>query len=78
MPLAASPPAVIRDARLLPLCEKVRTGRRLTRDEGLLLFQTDDLHAVGRMADFAKFRLHGDRVFFVMNRYDNPTTVRVL
>ena len=78
MPLIVSPPAVIRDPRLLPLWENVRAGRRLTRDEGLLLFQTGDLHGVGRMADFAKSRLHGDRVFFVMNRYVNPTNVCVL
>ena len=78
MPLTASSPAVIRDPRLLPLWENVRAGRRLTRDEGLLLFQTEDLHGVGRMADFAKSRLHGDRVFFVMNRYVNPTNVCVL
>src|SRR5574341_2025389 len=78
MPVTASAPPLIRDNRLWPLWEKVQVGERLTRDEGLLLFQTEDLHGVGRMADFAKSRLHGDRVFFVMNRYVNPTNLCVL
>ena len=44
----------------------------------MLLFETPDLHGLGRMADFVKSRLHGERVFFVMNRYVNPTNVCVL
>ncbi len=75
MSVAVSAQPLLRDQRLHPLWGKVQAGARLTRDEGLLLFQTEDLHAVGRMADFAKSRLHGDRVFFVVNRYVNPTNV---
>lgn len=67
-----------RDPRLLPIWEKVQGGERLSRDDGLLLFSTGDLHGVGRMADHAKSRRHGDRVFFVMNRYVNPTNLCVL
>jgi aminodeoxyfutalosine synthase len=78
MPVAADAPPLIRDHRLRPLWDKVHAGERLTRDDGLLLFETEDLHGVGRIADFAKSRLHGDRVFFVMNRYVNPTNVCVL
>ena len=67
-----------RDSRLAPVWQKVRDGRRLGREDGLLLFETEDLHGLGRMADFAKSRLHGDQVFFVLNRYINPTNVCVL
>ena len=42
------------------------------------MFESDDLHGLGRMADLAKSRRHGDRVFFVLNRYVNPTNVCVL
>jgi aminodeoxyfutalosine synthase len=78
MPVAACAPPLIRDQRLRTVRDKVHAGERLTRDEGLLLFQTEDLHGLGRMADFTKSRLHGDQVFFVMNRYVNPTNVCVL
>jgi len=71
-------PPVFRDRRLLPVWEKVQAGRRLSREDGLLLFETEDLHGLGRMADVAKSRLHGDQVFFVLNRYINPTNVCVL
>ena len=66
------------DARLAPVEEKVRAGERLSREDGLLLFETDDLLGVGRLADRVKTRLHGDRVHFVINRYVNPTNVCVL
>jgi len=64
--------------RLDPLWEKVQAGERLNRDEGLLLFETDDLLGLGRMADHVKFRREGDRVYFVLNRYISPTNVCVL
>ncbi len=75
---AEASPALFRDSRLRPLWDKVRAGQRLSREDGLLLFETEDLHGLGRMADFAKSRLHGEQVFFVLNRYINPTNVCVL
>ncbi len=78
MTVAASAPPRIRHSRLTPVWEKVRGGERLSREDGLALFETEDLHAVGRMADVAKSRRHGDQVFFVLNRYINPTNVCVL
>ena len=78
MSVAVSAPPLFRDHRLEPLWDKVQAAERLDRDEGLLLFETEDLHGVGRLADSAKSRRHGDQVFFVMNRYVNPTNVCVL
>jgi aminodeoxyfutalosine synthase len=78
MPLAASVESLFRDARLLPIRERVQAGERLSREDGLLLFETPDLHGLGRLADLAKSRRHGDRVFFVLNRYVNPTNLCVL
>jgi len=69
---------LLRDHRLVPIWEKVGVGARLDREDGLLLFQTDDLLGLGRIADLAKQRRVGDHVFFVINRYINPTNVCVL
>jgi aminodeoxyfutalosine synthase len=66
------------DPALEPIWDKVRHGRRLDRAEGLRLFATEDLLGVGRMADVAKSRREGDRVYFVMNRHITPTNVCVL
>ncbi|MBI4611178.1 MAG: aminofutalosine synthase MqnE [Candidatus Rokubacteria bacterium] len=75
---SATTTARFKDQRLLPVREKVQAGERLSRDDGLLLFRTDDLLGVGQMADFAKRRRVGDWVFFVINRYINPTNLCVL
>jgi aminodeoxyfutalosine synthase len=78
LPVVATAPVLFRDSRLTSVWDKVRTGQRLSREDGLLLFETEDLHGLGRMANVAKSRLHGDQVFFVLNRYINPTNVCVL
>ncbi|MBI2217924.1 MAG: aminofutalosine synthase MqnE [Candidatus Rokubacteria bacterium] len=66
------------DRRLEPVWEKVRSGERLARADGLTLFETDDLLGVGRMADHVKAAREGDRVYFVINRHITPTNVCVL
>jgi aminodeoxyfutalosine synthase len=66
------------DPRLTAIWEKVRAEERLSREDGLLLFETEDLLGLGHLADHVKTRRHGDRVHFVINRYINPTNVCVL
>jgi len=66
------------DPGLAPIWEKVRSEERLSAEDGLRLFETDDLLGVGRMADFAKRRRCGERVYFVVNRQVNPTNLCVL
>jgi aminodeoxyfutalosine synthase len=78
MATAVAPAGLFSDRRLLPVWERVQEGARLSREDGLLLFETADLHGLGRMADLVKSRRYGDQVFFVLNRYVNPTNVCVL
>jgi aminodeoxyfutalosine synthase len=70
--------SAFRDRRLEPIREKVEAKERLTREEGLLLFETDDLLGLGRIADYAKRCRVGDWVFFVINRHITPTNLCVL
>jgi aminodeoxyfutalosine synthase len=69
---------VCRDVRLARVWEKVWGGERLDAADGLVCLETDDLLALGRMADFAKRKRSGDWVYFVINRYINPTNLCVL
>ena len=78
MAIAGGTRSLFRDERLLPVWEKVQAQERLAREDALALFETPDLHGLGRMADLAKSRRYGDQVFFVLNRYVNPTNVCVL
>lgn len=66
------------DPRLGPIAEKVLAGERLTPAEGVTLFETKDLLAVGALADLVNRRKNGDRVFFVANQHINPTNVCIL
>ncbi len=68
--------AVAVDTTLALIREKVEAGERLDLDDGLALLESDDLLAVGELADLAR-RVRGgdDRVFFVQNVYLNQTNV---
>ena len=68
----------IRDPALARAWERVVTGKRLDRGDGLAILETWDLAALGRMADHAARARHGDRVFFTLNRQLNPTNICVL
>ena len=67
----------LRDSALEPVAEKVLTGGRLDRDDGLLAATTDDLVGVGRLANLVRERLHGDTTYYNINRHLNPTNVCV-
>jgi aminodeoxyfutalosine synthase len=67
----------ISDARLEPIAKKVLAGERLTADDGLALFQSHDLLAIGWLANHVREQRHGDVTYFNINRHINPTNVCV-
>ncbi|HET7045502.1 MAG TPA: radical SAM protein, partial [Gaiellaceae bacterium] len=53
---------------LAPIREKVEAGERLDFEDGVTLMETDDLLALGELADLARrVRGGGDEVYFVQN-----------
>jgi aminodeoxyfutalosine synthase len=67
----------ISDARLEPIAQKVLAGERLTDDDGLALFRSNDLLAVGWLANHVREQRHGNICYFNVNRHINPTNVCV-
>lgn len=63
------------DKSLLPILDKVEKGERLSFEDGLTVFGSPDLNAVGMMADYVKRKREGDKVYFVVNRHVNPTNI---
>src|SRR5487761_1572559 len=68
---------IVEDSRLKPIVEKVRAGARLTREDGIALYRSSDILAVGYMANLVRERKHGNVVYFNVNRHINPTDVCV-
>jgi aminodeoxyfutalosine synthase len=67
----------IEDARLQPILARVRAGERLSRADGLALYRSSDLLAIGYLANVIRERLHGNVTYFNVNRHINPTDVCV-
>jgi len=65
------------DARLQSIEEKVHSGERLDRADGVALYRTADLLAVGYLANLVREKLHGNITYFNVNRHINPTDVCV-
>jgi aminodeoxyfutalosine synthase len=75
--LAERRPFATDDARLQPIAEKVLSGERLGFDEGLALYRSPDILAVGWLANYVREKLHGNTTYFNVNRHINPTNVCV-
>jgi aminodeoxyfutalosine synthase len=67
----------ISDVRLEPVAAKVLAVQRLSADDGLALFESNDLLALGWLANHERERRHGDICYFNVNRHINPTNVCV-
>src|SRR6202142_2395252 len=65
----------ITDARLQPIAQKVLASERLTAEDGLALFQTNDLLSGGWLGKPAGEKRHGNICYFNVNRHINPTNV---
>ncbi|HTU46326.1 MAG TPA: aminofutalosine synthase MqnE [Bryobacteraceae bacterium] len=69
--------AQIEDRRLRPILEKVESGQRLSYEDGVAMYRSVDVLALGYMANRVRERMHGDVTYFNVNRHINPTDVCV-
>jgi len=67
----------ISDPRLKPIATKVLAGQRLTFDDGVALFRSHDLLAVGWLGNYVREQRHGNIAYYNINRHINPTNVCV-
>ena len=65
------------DTNLNKIAARVEAGKRLTFDEGVQLFKTDDLNALGKLANFVRRKRHGRVTYFNVNRHFNHTNICV-
>ena len=65
------------DDKVNSIAEKVFTKTRLSFDEGRDRYRTDDLNALGKLADFERRKRHGKDTFYNVNRHFNHTNICV-
>lgn len=65
------------DIGLKAVAEKVKQNKRISDEEGMLLFEKASLPFVGTLANFIRERLHGDTTYFNRNFHIEPTNVCV-
>ena len=69
---------LLQHSELSDLAQKVESGQRLTESDALRLFSTQDLHALGALANLANQRRNGTRVSYIINRYLNYSNYCIL
>ena len=74
---AALKPFQTDDPRLHSIHDKVIAGERLSFDDGITLYHSGDILAIGWLANHVREKLHGDLTYFNVNRHINPTNVCV-
>jgi aminodeoxyfutalosine synthase len=72
MPIA---PERIVGTDLMDIYRKVDLGERLSYEDGMRLYATPNLTAVGYMANIVRERRHGAKTYFVANQHINYTNI---
>ncbi len=65
------------DKNLNAIAAKVEANERISFDDGMSLFATEDLNALGKLADSVRRKKHGRTTFFNVNRHFNHTNICV-
>ncbi|NOX34544.1 MAG: aminofutalosine synthase MqnE [Deltaproteobacteria bacterium] len=63
------------DKRLESIFNKVLKGSRLSKEDGICIYETHDLIALGQIASHARRALHGNKAFYIYNQHLNYTNV---
>ncbi len=53
------------------------SGKRLTPEDALFLFESDDIFTLGRLANHAAVVTNGNNAYFIQNHHVNPTNICV-
>lgn len=57
--------------------DKVLSGQRLTKEDAVALFQSDDISTIGRLGSHVAEKKNGKNAYFIINRHINPTNICV-
>jgi len=55
--------------------KKILDGERLNKNEALFLFNSEDIHLIGELADQLSKKINNNFAYFIVNRHINPTNI---
>jgi aminodeoxyfutalosine synthase len=64
-----------KDENLELIREKVESQERLTKEDALALFNSNDILFIGELAEYVNRKKNGNYVYFIVNRHLNPTNI---
>ena len=67
--------SLVNQAGLGDILKKVRNDERLSVDDGIRLYQSPDLLAIGYLANIVRERKNGDKAFFIYNQHINYSNI---
>ncbi|MDP2279563.1 MAG: aminofutalosine synthase MqnE [Nitrospirota bacterium] len=56
---------------------RILSGKRLTKEEAIWLFESDDIFTLGKLASHASKKKNGNKAYFIRNIHINPTNICV-
>ena len=62
-------------AGLGDILKKIKAGERLSVADGVRLYKTNDILALGYLANIVRERLNGDRAYFIYNQHVNYSNI---
>lgn len=63
------------DGRLEDIYLKVLKNSRLSKEDGIIIYETHDLIGLGRIANYVRRALHGNKAFYIHNEHLNYTNI---
>ena len=63
---------------LRPIAEKVLSGARISDEDAMVLYASQDLNGIGHMANVVRERINGNFATYIHNRYINYSNVCLL
>src|SRR5256886_16520202 len=63
---------------LRPIAEKIEAASRISESDALTLYRSNDLNALGMLANAARERKNGNFATYIHNRYINYSNICVL
>lgn len=67
--------AIVQEAGLDTLLAKVRAGERLSLEDGRQLYESDNILALGYLANIVRERLNGNKAYFIYNQHINYSNI---